>query len=106
MASIHDLARPVLMPDELDTLSEHGFSNEEIYKIVAPRRTIARRREKNEHLSMVESDRVLRLQRVVKEAEQVLETLKRRIAGFGSRAARWRRLCRSNCLKPKQERAS
>ena len=83
MASVHDLARPVLMPNELDTLTGHGFSNDEIYKIVAPRRTIARRREKNEQLSLVETDRVLRLQRVVKEAERVF--------GNPEKAHRWLR---------------
>jgi putative toxin-antitoxin system antitoxin component (TIGR02293 family) len=71
------------MSDELDTLTEHGFSNDEIYKIVAPRRTLARRRDKNEQLSPVETDRVLRLQRVVEEAERVF--------GNPAKAHRWLR---------------
>jgi putative toxin-antitoxin system antitoxin component (TIGR02293 family) len=81
--NVHDLARPVMMPDELDTLVDHGFSNDEIYRIVAPRRTLARRRVKNEQLSLVETDRVMRLQRVVKEAERVF--------GNPEKAHRWLR---------------
>jgi putative toxin-antitoxin system antitoxin component (TIGR02293 family) len=71
MSAAYALARPVVMPSELDVLAKHGFSNDEIYKIVAPRRTLARRKEKNERLSVVETDRVLRLKRIVKEAERV-----------------------------------
>lgn len=71
MSAAYAMARPIVMPSELDDLAKHGFSNEEIYKIVAPRRTLARRREKNERLSVVETDRVLRLRRIVAEAERV-----------------------------------
>jgi putative toxin-antitoxin system antitoxin component (TIGR02293 family) len=83
VTTVFELARPVLMSDELDTLTEHGFSNDEIYKIVAPRRTLARRRDKNEQLSPIETDRVLRLQRVVEEAERVF--------GDPAKAHRWLR---------------
>ena len=71
MSAAHAMARPVLMPSELDDLNKLGFSNDEIYKIVAPRRTLARRKEKNERLSVVETDRVLRLKHVVEFAETV-----------------------------------
>jgi putative toxin-antitoxin system antitoxin component (TIGR02293 family) len=83
MTTVFELARPILMSNELDNLTEHGFSNDEIYKIVAPRRTLARRRAKNEQLSPIETDRVLRLQRIVEEAERVF--------GDPERAHRWLR---------------
>jgi putative toxin-antitoxin system antitoxin component (TIGR02293 family) len=71
MSAAYAMARPVVMPSEIDTLNELGFSNDEIYRIVAPRRTLARRKEKNERLSVVESDRVLRLKSVIEFAEAV-----------------------------------
>jgi putative toxin-antitoxin system antitoxin component (TIGR02293 family) len=71
MSAAYALARPVVMPSEIDDLTKHGFSNDEIYKIVAPRRTLARRKEKNERLSSAESDRVLRLKRISEFAETV-----------------------------------
>lgn len=83
MTTVFELARPILMSNELDNLTEHGFSNDEIYKIVAPRRTLARRRAKNEQLSPIETDRVLRLQRIVEEAERVF--------GDPEKAHRWLR---------------
>ena len=88
MSAAYALSRPVMMPSELDTLTKHGFSNDEIYKIVAPRRTLARRKENNERLSVVETDRVLRLQRVVEQAERVF--------GNPIKAHRWlREPCRA-----------
>jgi putative toxin-antitoxin system antitoxin component (TIGR02293 family) len=83
MSAAYALARPIVMPSELDALTKHGFSNDEIYKIVAPRRTLARRKEKNERLTVAESDRVLRMKRVVLEAERVF--------GEPARAHRWLR---------------
>lgn len=88
MSFAHVMARPVVMPSELDELAKHGFSNEEIYRIVAPRRTLARRKEKNERLSVVETDRVLRLKSIVAEAERVF--------GDAEKAHRWlRKPCRA-----------
>ena len=83
MSSAYALARPVVMPGEIDTLKAHGFSSEEIYKIVAPRRTLARRIEKNERLPVAEADRVLRLKRVIAFAERVF--------GDPAKAHRWLR---------------
>jgi putative toxin-antitoxin system antitoxin component (TIGR02293 family) len=83
MSAAYAMARPVVMPSELDTLNQLGFSNDEIYRIVAPRRTLARRREKNERLSVAETDRVLRMKRVVEYAERVF--------GDPTKAHRWLR---------------
>jgi putative toxin-antitoxin system antitoxin component (TIGR02293 family) len=83
MSAAYAMARPVVMPSELDDLTKHGFSNEEIYKIVAPRRTLARRKAANEQLSVAEADRVLRMKRIVEFAENVF--------GEPERAHRWLR---------------
>jgi putative toxin-antitoxin system antitoxin component (TIGR02293 family) len=83
MSAAYALARPVVMPSELNELHKHGFSNDEIYKIVGPRRTLNRRIEKNERLSVAEADRVLRLKRVVEFAERVF--------GDPAKAHRWLR---------------
>lgn len=60
-----------LLPIHLEKLRERGFTNEEIYRIVAPRRTLARRKEREQNLTATESDRVLRLQRISDIADRV-----------------------------------
>jgi len=55
----------------INSLKERGFSSEEIYRIVAPRRTLARRKEQDESLTQAESDRVRRVQRVSDMADRV-----------------------------------
>jgi putative toxin-antitoxin system antitoxin component (TIGR02293 family) len=69
--------------DKLDELRGLGFSNDELHRLVAPRRTLARRRERDEPLSPAESDRALRLERIAEQADRV----------FGNRekAQRWLR---------------
>lgn len=67
----------------IDALKERGFSNDELYSIVAPRRTLARRKEQGETLTVAESDRVLRIQHVSDMAE--------RIFGDHEKAHRWLR---------------
>jgi len=70
-------------PARVDKLRDAGFSADELYGIVAPRRTLSRRKERNETLTPTESDRVIRLERISELAESV----------FGSRdkAQRWLR---------------
>ncbi len=60
-----------LAPGSIDTLKARGFTNDELYRIVAPRRTLARRKERNENLTVAESDRVLRLERISEMADRV-----------------------------------
>jgi putative toxin-antitoxin system antitoxin component (TIGR02293 family) len=55
----------------LDELVEHGFSRDEIFALVVPRRTLARRRESGNRLSPEESDRAVRLARITAHAERV-----------------------------------
>lgn len=70
-------------PQRADKLVELGFSPSEIYKIVAPRRTLDRRRKSGELLTIPESDRVVRLERIVALAERVF--------GDPDKAHRWLR---------------
>lgn len=50
--------------DRVERLRGLGFSDDELYMLVAPRRTLDRRRASGEMLSPVESDRVQRLERI------------------------------------------
>ena len=83
MSSAYALARPVIMPSDLDDLRKRGFTNDELYKIVAPRRTLQRREANNEQLSVVEADRVIRMQRISNYAADVF--------GDAEQAQRWLR---------------
>lgn len=55
----------------IDALKALGFSNDELYSIVAPRRTLARRKEVGEDLTVAESDRVLRIKHISTMADRV-----------------------------------
>jgi putative toxin-antitoxin system antitoxin component (TIGR02293 family) len=68
---------------KVEELRQRGFSNDEIYKIVGSRRTLARRKERNENLTVSESDRVLRLERI--------STMADRVFGNHEKAQRWLR---------------
>jgi putative toxin-antitoxin system antitoxin component (TIGR02293 family) len=69
--------------DRVEALKGRGFTSEELYAIVAPRRTLARRKENNEYLTVAESDRVLRLERIAEHADRVF--------GNHEKAQRWLR---------------
>ncbi|RUT95492.1 DUF2384 domain-containing protein [Mesorhizobium sp. USDA-HM6] len=69
--------------DKIDHLRRLGFSSDELYRIVAPRRTLARRKEHGEPLSAAESDRALRLERIAEHADRVF--------GSHDKAQRWLR---------------
>lgn len=56
----------------LDRLKSLGFSAGEIAEVVAPRRTLDRRKKSPKPLPLDESDRVLRLERIMEHAERVL----------------------------------
>lgn len=68
---------------KIEDLRRTGFTLEEIYRIVGPRRTLARRKEQDEKLSAVESDRALRLERIAQMADRVF--------GDHDKAQRWLR---------------
>ncbi|MCG6856731.1 MAG: DUF2384 domain-containing protein [Salaquimonas sp.] len=65
-----------------------GITQDELYRIVAPRRTLARRKEQGTTLSAEESDRALRLDRIIAQANRVF--------GSPEKARRWlRKPCRA-----------
>lgn len=72
-----------LLPEELSELAQHGYSEAEISALVVPKRTLARRRARNEPLTVEESDKVLRLRRIAVYAEHVF--------GDPAKAYRWLR---------------
>ena len=73
----------LVQTDKIDELRGMGFSSDELYRIVAPRRTLARRKEHGEPLSPAESDRALRLERISAHADRVF--------GNHEKAQRWLR---------------
>jgi len=70
------------------SLREQGYSEEEIFEFVVPKRTLARRRAASELLTVDETDRALRLKRIGLQAQNVF--------GNAEKASRWLR-------KPKRE---
>ncbi|HXW25184.1 MAG TPA: antitoxin Xre/MbcA/ParS toxin-binding domain-containing protein [Xanthobacteraceae bacterium] len=70
-------------PAALRSLEAHGYSQDEIFALVLPRRTFARRLKRREPLTVEETDRAIRLARVADLAEQVF--------GDTSKAHRWLR---------------
>ena len=67
----------------LRSLEAHGYSQDEIFGLVVPRRTYARRVKRREPLTVEETDRAVRLARVAELAE--------RIFGDKEKAHRWLR---------------
>jgi putative toxin-antitoxin system antitoxin component (TIGR02293 family) len=84
--SDRDLERLVashLPLSSLASLSSNGISSEEIYEFIVPRRTLSHRMAHAKPLTWEESDRVVRLARIVSQAEEVF--------GDNAKAARWLR---------------
>ena len=67
----------------LAALSRHGYSEDEIFALVVPKRTLARRRAANERLTVEETDKALRLERIAVQAERAF--------GSPEKAHRWLR---------------
>jgi putative toxin-antitoxin system antitoxin component (TIGR02293 family) len=61
----------------VEKLRDHGFSMDEIHRFVAPRRTLARRIEKGEPLTLAENDSAHRLLRISELADRVFGTRER-----------------------------
>jgi putative toxin-antitoxin system antitoxin component (TIGR02293 family) len=57
-------------PGTVETLAQHGYSDSEIWQLVVPKRTLARRRAANELLTVEETDKALRLERIAVQAER------------------------------------
>ncbi|WP_279621402.1 antitoxin Xre/MbcA/ParS toxin-binding domain-containing protein [Rhizobium rhododendri] len=71
LVMVTDNAWPSFEAKAVGQLREHGFSTEEIYRFVAPRRTLARRVEKGEPLTLAENDSAQRLLRISELADKV-----------------------------------
>src|SRR4051812_30477280 len=67
----------------LNALSRHGYSEDEIFALVVPKRTLARRKAAREPLTVEETDKALRLERIAVQAERVF--------GDPAKAHRWLR---------------
>jgi putative toxin-antitoxin system antitoxin component (TIGR02293 family) len=86
LRSDRDLARLVeerLPLTSVESLSKHGMSDEEIYRLIVPRRTLVHRKSRREPLTHDESDRAVRIARIASLAEEVF--------GEDAKAARWLR---------------
>lgn len=86
LRSDKDLARLVhdrLPLASLESLSHHGMSDEEIYSLIVPRRTLVHRKTRRESLTHDESDRAVRIARIASLAEEVF--------GDDAKASRWLR---------------
>lgn len=70
-------------PDELTGLAHHGYSEDEIFELVVPKRTLARRKAAKDLLTIEETDKALRLERIAVQAEHVF--------GDPEKAHRWLR---------------
>lgn len=55
----------------ISLLMEHGIEEKEIYSLIVPRRTLQHRRARKEKLTVEESDRAVRIARIVALAEKV-----------------------------------
>ncbi len=83
VTSDQDLVRLVegrLPTEAADALRRSGLTDDEIYTLVLPRRTLAHRRARGEALTREESDRVVRIARIAALGEAV----------FGDRERAWR----------------
>ena len=69
--------------DIVDELARHGYSDQELWDLVVPKRTLARRRAAREPLTVEETDKALRLKRVASIAERTFAN--------PSKAHRWLR---------------
>jgi putative toxin-antitoxin system antitoxin component (TIGR02293 family) len=70
-------------PDALSDLANHGYSEAEIFNLVIPKRTLARRRAAHDPLTVEETDKAMRLKRIAVQAERVF--------GEPAKAYRWLR---------------
>jgi putative toxin-antitoxin system antitoxin component (TIGR02293 family) len=74
LRSDQDLVKLVedgLATKAIEELRRAGLTDEEIYSLIVPRRTLTHRRARREALSREESDRAVRLARLAALAEQV-----------------------------------
>jgi putative toxin-antitoxin system antitoxin component (TIGR02293 family) len=78
-----DSPAPRVSPEAVNSLAASGYSEAEIFELVVPKRTLARRQAKRESLTVEESDKALRLARIADLASRVF--------GDEEKAHRWLR---------------
>jgi putative toxin-antitoxin system antitoxin component (TIGR02293 family) len=86
LRSDSDLANAVqnrLPLSSVESLLQNGITDEEIFSLILPRRTLAHRKSRLEPLSHEESDRAVRIARIVSLAEEVFAE--------DAKASRWLR---------------
>ena len=74
ISSESDLAALVerrLHPRTLDALKEAGLTEKSLYQLIIPRRTLEHRKERRDLLTEEESDRVVRLARIIALAKSI-----------------------------------
>lgn len=74
---------PRATPEAVRSLAASGYSEAEIFALVVPKRTLARRQARNEQLTVEETDKAVRLARIADFA--------RRVFGDDLKAHRWLR---------------
>ncbi len=74
---------PRAVPEAVRSLTASGYSEAEIFALVVPKRTLARRQARKERLTVEETDKAVRLARVA--------DLARRTFGDDMKAHRWLR---------------
>ncbi len=67
----------------LAALARHSYSEDEIFALVVPKRTLARRKAANQPLTVEETDKLKRLERIAVQAERTF--------GDPAKAHRWLR---------------
>ena len=77
---ILEMVESQLATSAVNRLLALGFTRAEIDALVIPLRTLQHRRSRREKLTVEESDRVLRLARVLSQAESVYESRERALA--------------------------
>jgi putative toxin-antitoxin system antitoxin component (TIGR02293 family) len=83
LARVQDAPSVRATPQSLTALGEHGYSQDEIHMLVIPKRTLARRIASKEALTVEETDKALRLERMARLATRVF--------GNPDKANRWMR---------------
>lgn len=71
--AVVNLVQAGLPLDVIELFIKEGIAQQEIYELIAPRRTLTHRRANSEPLSPLESDRAVRLARVLAQAETVFD---------------------------------
>ena len=76
-AAVLEIVEGQLEPSVIQRLFDMGLSRDEVNAVIIPARTLQHRRSRKELLTVEESDRVIRLLRVLRATEAVYESRER-----------------------------